>query len=365
VAIATSLAFHLLLLALLFSSERAAAPRTETVSFDIELRPAPSAVASVEPAAPTRRPAGSGRAGARSSPTPRAFSPKSRVTGETPGTALDGLRALGLGGAPDLRVPWHDDIPDAGGGTVDHARGAEGPRGEGVAKATGPAALDAWLREQAGRDRVENGLVHPYYRDVGRVLLGAWKAERAIEGRGFKGRLAQLGDNVVSFGRVWQKTAEGYGKSGMPGLIDGGSERVKQLAALPPGPAADALVGGEVERQLRAEFSRGHLTLVRVTQALDGKLLSVELVSPSNDAEIDRAAVAGVRAAAESLPVPPDEAREGRERLVSLWEFALEVSITPPVPVVGIEWDEVRGVTDVRLPLDRRIWKRVRLVALI
>jgi hypothetical protein len=33
--------------------------------------------------------------------------------------------------------------------------------------------------------------------------------------------------------------------------------------------------------------------------------------------------------------------------------------------MIGIEWDEVRGITDVRVPLDRRAWKRVRLVAVL
>jgi hypothetical protein len=70
-----------------------------------------------------------------------------------------------------------------------------------------------------------------------------------------------------------------------------------------------------------------------------------------------------VRAAARKLPVPPDDAREGRETLVSLWEFELEISITPPVPVIAVEFDEVLGLKDLRVPLDRRIWKRVRLVA--
>jgi TonB family protein len=228
-----------------------------------------------------------------------------------------------------------------------------------------PALLGDWLREQAGRDRVENGLVHPYYGDVGRVLLGAWDAERAIERRGLSGYLAQAGENLRTFGRVWQRVAEGYGKTGAPALIDGRSERIKQLAALPEGPASASLLSAEIQRQLRPAFSEGRSTLVRVTQATDGKLLSVELVSPSMDAEVDRAAVAGVRAAAEKLPMPPGEALEGRQKLVSLWEFELEISITPPLPIVAIEFDEVLGLSGVRLPLDRRIWKRVRLVAVM
>ena len=104
--------------------------------------------------------------------------------------------------------------------------------------------------------------------------------------------------------------------------------------------------------------------LVRVTQAAaDGRLLTIELVSPSEDAEIDRAAIEDVRAAAQKLPVPPDDARAARDTFVSMWEFELEISITPPLPVIAVEFDEVLGLKDLRVPLDRRIWKRVRLVA--
>jgi hypothetical protein len=210
---------------------------------------------------------------------------------------------------------------------------------------------------------VENGLAHPYYRDVGRALLRAWDVERAVKEHGLPGYLAQAGENIRTFGGVWQQLAEGYGKTGAPDLVDGGSERMKELSGLPDGAARDALVQAEIRRQLRPAFSRGHVTLVRVTQAADGRLLSVELASPSKDAEIDRASMEDVRAAAEKLPVPPDDASEGRETLVSLWEFELEISITPPVPVIEVEFDEVLGLKDLRVPLDRRIWKRVRLVA--
>ena len=210
---------------------------------------------------------------------------------------------------------------------------------------------------------MENGLVHPYYRDVGRALLGAWDAERAVKARGLSGYLASAGDNLRTYGRVWQRVARGFGETGSPAVVDGGSARMKELSGLPAGPARDALVQADIRRQLRPALSEGHVALVRVTQAADGSLVAVELVSPSKDAVIDRAAIDGVRAAARMLPRPPAEAVAARERLVSLWEFELEVSITPPLPIVQVEFDEVLGLKDVRVPLDRRIWKRVRLVA--
>jgi TonB family protein len=199
---------------------------------------------------------------------------------------------------------------------------------------------------------------------VGRALVRSWDAERVVKARGLSGYLADAGKNTKTYGRVWARMADGFGRSGQPSIIDGGSARVREVTALPPGPARDALVQAEVRRQLRRAWSEGHVTTVRVVQAADGGLRSVELISPSIDADVDREALAAVRGAVTSLPPPPAEALAGRDALTTTWEFELEVSITPPIPVVALEFDEVLGVGDVRVPLDRRVWKRVRLVAI-
>jgi TonB family protein len=223
--------------------------------------------------------------------------------------------------------------------------------------------LGETVRELVGRARVERGLVHPYYEAVGRALTDAWHAERAVARPGVVDSLSRTGGNLRTYLGVWQQVAEGYGGRGALGLIDGGSDRMKELSGLPPGPATDALVQRELRRQLRPAFSRGHVTLVRVEQGADGRLRSIRVVSSSSDPEIDRAAVEDVRAVAEALPAPPDEARRGRDTLVSDWELELEISVTPPIPIIELEFDEVLGGKDLRVPLDRRVWKRVRLVA--
>jgi TonB family protein len=199
---------------------------------------------------------------------------------------------------------------------------------------------------------------------LGKALARAWEPDRVLKARGVAGYLAQAGENLRTFGRAWQRVAEAYARTGAPGPLDGGSPRIRELAGLPPGPAQDALVDAEVDRQLRKAFSEGHVATVRVVQGPDGALRSVELTVPSRDAEVDREALAAVRRAVASLPAPPPEALAGRDALVTTWEFELEVSITPPVPAVTLEFDEVLGLRDVRVPLDRRIWKRVRLVAI-
>ncbi len=94
-----------------------------------------------------------------------------------------------------------------------------------------------------------------------------------------------------------------------------------------------------------------------------GQLTKVELVEPSNDEHVDREALEDVRAAAQNLPAPPAEALSERGELSSLWSFELVVSITPPVPTFTFEFDEALGFIDARLPLDRRIYKKVKLVS--
>jgi len=113
---------------------------------------------------------------------------------------------------------------------------------------------------------------------------------------------------------------------------------------------------------MRESFRATKRATVRVVQETSGRLRSVQLLSPSNDPELDRMAVEDVRAAAEKMPAPPKEGLGIKDPIVSLWEFQLIVSISPPIPTVTFEFDEVLGFIDPRMPLDRRIYKRIRLV---
>jgi hypothetical protein len=60
----------------------------------------------------------------------------------------------------------------------------------------------------------------------------------------------------------------------------------------------------------------------------------------------------------------PDSRR--RPLLALLLSFGLHagvcISISPPVPTVSIEFDAEMKLTDLRMPLDRRLYKRVRLL---
>ncbi len=212
--------------------------------------------------------------------------------------------------------------------------------------------------EGVRRGKVDRGLVHPYFSELGKSLLKSWDAERAVSAKGLKGFLDQSRGNGKEWMRVWQDRAAAYSNTGSPL----NSDTPEAYDRLPPGGDPSLEARRTLRRQMREDFRATRRATVRVVQDTQGKLLSVELVTPSNDLQVDREAIVDIRAAAERLPVPPPEALQGRTQLVSLWQMELIISISPPVPTLSLEFDAEMKLTDMRMPLDRRLYKRVRLL---
>lgn len=223
-------------------------------------------------------------------------------------------------------------------------------------------------RETIGRGKVDRGLVHPYYVQLGKALIKNWDADRAVSKKGLAGYGEQFMQNTKVFNEIWLDKAAQFGATGAPidapVSNDNASRRTATVTNNIQGiGGVDLEARKEVSRQMREQFKATRRATIRVTQNLEGKLLKVELVAPSNDASVDREAVADVKAAAEKLPPPPEEVLQGKKELISLWAFELVVSISPPIPTFTFEFDEALGFIDARLPLDRRIYKKVRLLS--
>lgn len=224
------------------------------------------------------------------------------------------------------------------------------------------------VSESIGRGKVDRGLVHPYFASLGKSLLRAWDAERAVTREGLRGYGEQMAENAQTFTKLWMEKAAEYGASGSP--LD-----APERADAPRGPptsfdtrglfgdGASLAARREVQKTVARQFAARRRAVVRVTQRPSGELLEVELLRPSSDAKVDREAVADIRAAAARLPPPPPEAVRPDGFVRSEWEFELIVSISPPVPTFSFEFDEALKFADARLPLDRRITKRVRLLS--
>jgi TonB family protein len=300
--------------------------------------PPPAAVAN-RPSLPTPPPA--------SEPPPPAAEPASPTSpppSDLPHREASDARIVNL--VPDLRLP---EAPAPAPRPVrEPERGLRAPE---VPK----DLVGQLVTDTLARGKVDRGLVHPYYADVGKALMKAWDPDRAVSRKGLRGFLEQGQENSRLWTKVWLENAKAYATTGSPIQNVQVSDRMM---------GNDNLLAREaVRRRNREQFRATRSATLRVVQDRDGKLLEVTLVSPSNDAEVDREAVADVKQAAQALPPPPPEALAGRETLVSHWSFELVISISPPIPTMSFEFDEALKFIDVRLPLDRRIYKRVRLLS--
>ena len=89
-------------------------------------------------------------------------------------------------------------------------------RDSGPRRPLGASALVAALaKETLGRGRVERGLVHPYYAQLGKALIKHWDADR-VAGAGLKGFGEQMSANLRLLNDVWLERAAAFGRSGAP-----------------------------------------------------------------------------------------------------------------------------------------------------
>ncbi len=243
-----------------------------------------------------------------------------------------------------------------------------GPRATVAVKTAEPLNPDALVKriafETVGRGRVERGLVHPYYSQLGKALIKNWDADRVVGQGGLKNYAEQFAQNTKLFNEIWLDRTAAYGKTGSPLVNNPTAKRSAPVNDRIQGlPGVDLEARKEMAKEMREQFKATRRATLRVVQDTQGKLISVELVDPSNDVKVDNEALVDVRAAAEKLPPPPPEVIGTATRISSLWSFELIISISPPVPTFSFEFDEALGTIDARLPLDRRIYKKVRLIS--
>jgi TonB C terminal len=204
--------------------------------------------------------------------------------------------------------------------------------------------------------------VHPYFSQVGKALMKNWDADR-VAASGLKGLTEQMGKNVQLMNEIWLSNAQKFGASGSVGEVTGTTRRSVVSNSVSGTVGLDFEARREGAKAIRDQFKATRRATIKVVQDTTGVVKSIELLSPSNDATVDREAVKDISDKARALPVPPPEAIGNKTELVSIWSFELIVSISPPVPTFTFEFDEALGYIDARLPLDRRIYKRVRLMS--
>ncbi|HYV47473.1 MAG TPA: energy transducer TonB [Myxococcaceae bacterium] len=214
------------------------------------------------------------------------------------------------------------------------------------------------VAEAQGKHRAELGIVDPYFRDVAKALEGGWHADqRAPPPQTLAEAVRDFGTALQRYKDVWLEGADRYGKTGNPlppgvgeafdhGVLADASDHMKQVIGY--------------QTLMSAGFTSVRRAVLRVVQDDTGKIVLVELVEPSRDREMDRQALADVRAAAEKLPPPPASLLGRKSQLSSFWTFEIKLRVIPPTTGIAFEFDE-KGVEPL-VPFGHQVKKSVRLL---
>ncbi|MCY1078015.1 energy transducer TonB family protein [Archangium lansingense] len=368
-ALAFSLALHLVLLwwwqRIPLPPEQPPAPPPPTQS------PVEVIIVDIPPARPSPPPA--------SAPPSRSPETRERETGRGGGRTRPGSPAPS---SPPASAPLASDVPRAEQGPENpsllpsadslalHPQGdfpvpppEPGPPGTRLRAPAHPASPQELVAETArdtvARRRAESGLTHAYFGDMGKQLLSRFRQSHADVER------AQTTDEKVA-----QKARDVSSVLSRAGEMEDPLDHPRRPDPLASGPASHPSME-EAQRNLaytlphKWTHSEG-VAVVRLTQAADGKVLAVEILSPSGNRGLDQAAVAAVRDLEEELPSLPPEVLMGRDSVVSEWKFELLRTVGGPsaggVGIVGT-FDPVTGVEDALPSFAGRSQVRVTLVA--
>jgi len=224
------------------------------------------------------------------------------------------------------------------------------------------------IREGLGADRVQRGLVDPYFHTLGAAMAEQWRAEEQVDAKGMSGFLKEAARGMKAgakaWGRAWAHAASQYGATGTVDLGQAFDAQRRLLDNIPHG----------YTEQVPGQLKSSRIALVRLVQRPNGKLLHVELVQPSIDPDMDAEIMRELRTGQMVMPVPPVSGQGIHDPIRSVWAFQLVVSIAPPIPALSGSfdlqsifdpgWRRAHGSSlDMQLPLSRRIEKHVDLVS--
>jgi TonB family protein len=194
---------------------------------------------------------------------------------------------------------------------------------------------------------------------VGRALLGRFRQGQAEVERGLTQRE-----------KVAQKARDVSSVLSRSGTLDdplAHPRRPDPLVNSPSGHSSLAEAQKDLAYSLPYTWTHSEgVAVVRLTQAPDGEVLSIELIEHSGNAGLDKAAELAVRGFGEALPPLPPEVTQGRDAVVSEWKFELLRTVAGPagmgVGVVGT-FDATTGVEEALPSFAGRSRARVTLVA--
>jgi hypothetical protein len=323
-ALATSVAVHAAALLLLLgpAAPPPVPPDAEPIAVEfIDSPPAP-AVAPPEPSTPSAP--GSGPAPPRRRPPAAPSGPRGGATAEA--TPEPG-GTLGMRFPPASLLLDHDAVDRlTRDGVID---GPQLPPGLPTKRPRGPGfsqRLAARVRDDAARDNVERGKVHPQAYDYMRGAQRLFRPDPEVMYRD------QRAPNTV--GRSLKLWAKGAYNMVRPWQTVEELDRTR-WARDPHRQGPDDMFKAHNGWIKGTEQAAQPMACLICLVIRPGETPRIELAASSGNKEVDRAAVEALERTAERRPTDPD-VRNQR----SCYRFTVTIIRIPPVPIVGCNFDE-------------------------
>lgn len=214
--------------------------------------------------------------------------------------------------------------------------------------------------EYQAHDRVDSGLVDPYFTALARNMRENWKPGPKMVG-GSEGKGA--GGDLENFARSWHAAAKQYGATGSPLAADAA-----------PGPAPthefqrDPVGGGFDSADFAARVNNGDmgflsgLVVLQLTQNAKGEATDIRVLQSSGSAALDESARAEVKRVAHESPPPAHGLGLGGPTIRTVWKMEARMVTNGIMP--SATFDPSLGSSGIQAPMQTHMVTRIELVAI-
>lgn len=214
--------------------------------------------------------------------------------------------------------------------------------------------VENMMRVDIADDQNRLGLNDDYFRILGEKIKIAWQPARRdlndggkmVTHEGFFKSLFTNPEVLSGLGEAYQDMAKQYAQGNQPRLDDARREQLRELL-----------------RSRQSAFRVTAVAEIAITQGADGRMMSVEVFTPSGHPRLDdgmRDAI--VRALQVMNDEPPERVGKGRN-FTSRWRLRATWSMVPPTaPLTGMEFAITKDGIEADVPFQIKLKTNVSLL---
>ncbi len=215
--------------------------------------------------------------------------------------------------------------------------------------------------EYQAHDRVDSGLVDPYFTALARTMRESWKPTLNMVG-GAEGKGA--GGDLANFAQGWHAAAKKYGASGNPLSADAApaGAPTHEFQRDPSGGTGFDIADFAARTNNGDVGVLSGVVVVQLTQNEKGETTDIRILQSSGSAALDESARAEMRRVAGESRPPAHGLGLGGPSVRSVWKMEARMVTNGLIP--SATFDPSLGSASVQGPMQSRMVTRVELVAI-